>query len=245
MQRSSAFLTLIPMFAAACGSVKNPQIGVDGGTRIDAPVDDSRALPSSCTSLGATAMNQNIQLYVDSDVSKPYTAHCSADLKTYLLLEGSNTSSYPLGGCGTLAGAATAAVTTTWQMVRFDTALHAIDTSDYQFATSAGGTHESSGDGAFVHDFLSIPFGTGRTCVPDSNATVATIDLTGTHFALGAAMAWAADGFTATSNAQVNAQRTKATITASGFPGSASPCAANSDYYTTNGGTCIPLEYLP
>src|SRR5262249_40189718 len=154
----------------------------------------------------------------DGDPMKPYSAHCSADLRTYLPLDEPNQSSYPVGGCSALAPNATVGVTTTWQMVRFDTVMHAIDTGDYMFATSTGGTHESSGNGTFEHDFLNIPFGSGRSCINGTAQMVATIDLTGTHFALAASQTWTADGFSATAQATINPQRTKATIMATGFP---------------------------
>jgi GON domain len=235
MPSPRAFVMLVPMMAGACGAVNDPS-GDD-----DAPA----GLASSCVQLGAGSSDKNVRLYVDGDETKPYSAHCSADLKTYIPLEGPNLSSYPVGGCGVLASNATAGVTTTWQMVRFDTTMHAIDTSDYMFATSTGGTHESSGNGSFEHDFLSIPFGSGRSCTSGMAQTVATIDLTGTHFALAAAQTWAADGFSAGTDAAINPQRTKAMITATGFPVGTSPCAPNSDYYTLNGGTCLQLEYVP
>jgi hypothetical protein len=208
-------------------------------------VDASAGLASSCVGLGASSINKNVQLYLDGDAMKPYLAHCSADLRTYIPLEGSNLSGYPVGGCSTLAPNATVGVTTTWRMVRFDAAMHVIDTNDYMFATSIGGTHESSGNGSFEHDFLGIPFGSGRSCVSGTAQTVATIDLTGTHFALAASQTWAADGFTAGAQVAMNPQRTMATITATGFPVGASPCAPNADYYTLNGGTCLHLEYAP
>jgi hypothetical protein len=176
---------------------------------------------------------------------KPYSAHCSADLRTYIPLEGPNASSYPVGGCGTLAPNATVGVKTAWQMIRFDTVMHAIDTGDYTFATSIGGTHEISGNGTVVHDYLNIPFASGRSCVESPAQTVAVIDLTGTHFALASSQIWATDGFSAQTEAAINPQRTKATITATGFPVGASPCAPNADYYTLNGGTCLQLEYVP
>jgi hypothetical protein len=96
-----------------------------------------------------------------------------------------------------------------------------------------------------AHDFLSIPFGSGRSCVSGTAQTVATIDLTGTHFALAASQTWTPDGFSAGAQAAINPQRTMATITATGFPVGASPCAPNVDYYTLNGGTCLHLEYVP
>lgn len=241
MPSSTALLTWIPLFAAACGVVKNDrEAPPDAAQGFDA----AARLASSCATLGSSAMDQNVRLYFDGDPNQPYSAHCSADLKTYIPLQQSNTSTYPLGGCSTLSASATAAVTTSWEMVRLDTVMHAIDTSDYAFATSTGGTHESSGDGSFVHDFLSLPFGSGRSCASSAQA-VATIDLTGTHFAIATSQNWAADGYMATANVTFNATRTKATVNATGFPIGASPCAPNSDYYTLNGGTCIQLEYVP
>ena len=233
MRSSRAFLMLVLMIAGACGAVSGP------------PAGDDASLASSCVEFGAASADKNVRLYLDGDATKPYSAHCSADLRTYIPLEGPNVSSYPAGGCSTLAPNATVSVMTTWQMIRFDTVMHAIDTGDHTFTTSTGGTHESSGNGSFVHDFLNIPFGSGRSCISGTAQTVATIDLTGTHFALGPSQTWAADGFSAKADAAINPQRTKATITATGFPVGASPCAPNDDYYTVNGGTCLKLEYLP
>lgn len=232
MRRSRAFLMLVPMMAGACGAVR-------------ATPDAATSLASSCVGLGANSIDKNALLYLDGDAMKPYSAHCSADLKTYIPLEGPNLSSYPVGGCGTLAPNATVGVTTTWQMMRFDTVMHAVDTGDYTFATSTGRTHESSGNGLFEHDFLNIPFGSGRSCISGTAQTVATIDLTGTHFALASSQTWASDGFSTKTEAAINPQRTKATITAMGFPVGASPCAMNADYYTLKGGTCLQLEYVP
>jgi hypothetical protein len=117
---------MIPMIAGACGAVHGPPEGIDAPTN----------LASSCVGSGASSINKNVQLYLDGDAMKPYSAHCSADLRTYIPLEGPNLSSYPVGGCGTLAPNATVGVTTTWQMMRFDTVMHAIDTGDYMFATA-------------------------------------------------------------------------------------------------------------
>lgn len=200
---------------------------------------------TSCSDFGSAAIDQDVQLYFDGDFMKPYSAHCSADLKTYIALEGSNLSSYPVGGCGTLTPDAQVSVMTIWQMVRFDTQMHAIDTGDYTFAASTGGTHETSGNGTVNHDYLRIPFGSGRSCIPGTARTVATIDLTGTHFALASSQTWATDGFDAATEAAINPQRTQATITAEGFPTGASPCAPLADYYTLTGGTCLQLEYVP
>jgi hypothetical protein len=233
MQSTRAYLMLVPMIAGACGEVRNIPDGAD----------ETAGLASSCVELGASSSDKNVLLYLDGDATKPYSAHCSADLKTYLPLESPNLSSYPVGGCSTLAPNATVGVTTTWRMIRFDTVMHAIDTGDYTFATSTGGTHESSGNGGFAHDFLKIPFGSGRSCISGMAQTVATIDLMGTHFALGVSQVWAAEGFSARTDVAINPQRTKATITATGFPVGTSPCAPNSDYYTVNGGTCLQLEY--
>lgn len=235
MPNSRVSLMLVPMIAGACGEVRSTSDGAD------APA----SLASSCVALGSNSANKNVQLYLDGDAMKPYSAYCSTDLRTYIQLEGPNLSSYPVGGCSTLAPNATVGVKTTWQMVRFDTVVHAIDTGDYMFATSTGGTHESSGNGVFEHDFLSIPFGSGRSCISGTVQTVAMIDLTGTHFALAVSQTWTADGFSVGTQAAINPQRTKATITAMGFPVGASPCAPNVDYYTLNGGTCILLEYVP
>ena len=145
-----AFLTLVPMLAA-CGAVQDTRQTIDAGA----------SLASSCVELGADSIGKNVRIYLDGDTMKPYSAHCSADLKTYIPLEAPNLSSYPVGGCSTLAPNATVGVTTTWQMMWFDTVMHAVDTGDYTFATSTGGTHESSGNGTFEHDFSSIPFGSG------------------------------------------------------------------------------------
>jgi hypothetical protein len=200
---------------------------------------------SSCSELGVDAVDQNVQLYLDGNPMQPYSAHCSADLKTYIALEGYNFSSYPLGGCSTPAASEQDGVKTTWQMIRFDTGVHAIDTGDYTFATSTGGTHETSGDGSVNNDYFKIPFGSGRSCSPAEVQTVAMVDLTGTHFMLEPSQIWSTDGFEAMTNAEIDSQRTMATITAQGNPTGVSPCAQYVDYYTLAGGTCLHLEYVP
>jgi hypothetical protein len=228
---------LLATLVGGCGNV------TDAKPAADAPA--GMAQPASCVALGSAASDQNVNLYVDGDPTKPYTAHCGGDLKTYLPLAGTNMSSYPVGGCSTLSANASAGVITTWQMVHIDPVMHAIDTADYTYATSTGGTHESSGDGSIVHDYMVMPFASGRTCDMTAAQTVAQVDLTGTHFAISSTQMWAADGFSAMTTPTIDPQRTTATIAAIGFPVGASPCAPTSDYYTTNGGTCLQLDYVP
>lgn len=232
MRREMISHIAVAVLVGACGKV---QSGVDAAT----------GFASSCVELGAGAADQPGRLYLDADPAKPYAVYCGADLRTYLRLEGANTSSYPAGGCGTSVAGSTAGVITTWQMVRLDTVTHAIDTGDYTFSESSGVTHESSGNGAFEHDYLRVPFGSGRSCVSGLAQTVATIDLTSTRFAIAASQVWAADGFSAETEASIHPQRTQATITATGFPAGTSPCEPNTDYYTVTGGACIRLEYVP
>lgn len=235
-------LLLLVVLAACSKLIDLHDVTYEGG---DAAVPDK--LASSCTELGADAIDQDVQLHLDGDATKPYPAHCSADLKTYLPLDGSaqNLSSYPLGSCDTLAGTATAAVMTTWKMVRFDPAMHAIDTGDFTFATSTGGTHETSGNGTFQWDYLQVPFGSGRSCLTPGGQLVATIDLTGTHFVIAVSQTWAHDGPTSVAQVAIAPPRTKATITVGGFPVGISPCPPLADFYTVTGGTCLQLEYAP
>jgi hypothetical protein len=237
-------LLLLVVFAACSKFIDLHDVtyeGVDAAVSVDA----TAGLASSCADLGAGSIDKDVQLYLDGDAMKPYSAHCSADLRTYIPLQGLNWSSYPLGDCATLAPNASAGVTTTWQMVRFDTVMHAVDTGDYAFATSTGGTHETSGNGSFENDYLEIPFGSGRSCISDAAQIVAWIDLTGTHFALASSQTWATDGYIANTEATINPQRTTAKITTAGYPVGASPCAPYADYYTTHGGTCLQLQYVP
>lgn len=234
----SSTLCLVAMLAG-CGAVKDS----------DRPHADAGAgfLPAACVDLGMTAANTDVQLHLDGDVAKPYAAHCGADLKTYLMLQGSNTSSYPAGGCGTIqTGSNTAtSVVTTWHMVQLDPVKHAIATNDYTFAVSTGTTHEESDNGNYKHDYLAMPFASGRSCVSGMAQTVATVDLSGSHFAITASQIWAANGFNAIVAPTVNTARTTATIVATGFPIGATPCPGVSDYYTTDGGACLGLDYVP
>lgn len=244
MRTSGLCWMVVPMIADACGAVRNDPALADASASVSVDAPAAR-LAASCVDLGLSAAGQEVRLYLDGDARKPYAAHCSDGLGTYLVLDEANTTSYPAGGCATLMPNATAAVTTIWHMVRFDPVERVIDTSDLQFTTSSGGTHETSGNGGIQHDYLSVPFGSGRSCVTGTPQPVAAIDLTGTRFALAASQTWATDGFAGQVQATINPQRTKATITAMGFPVGASPCGPNSDYYTLNGGACLQLDYVP
>lgn len=221
---------------------------------VDAPIDtgtDSGPLyPVSCAEIPA-ATNTDVTLYWDRDPAKPYDAHCGNAGATFVKLNDNaakNTSSYPLGtqGCTSLVGGQTKPVTTTWTMLRFDPATKLVNTGDYSYATLSGGTHEESGNGTFKYDYLKMPFASGRVCDDHGNfAAVAKIDLSKTKLAVAGSQAWSHDGFQGQSSANADGKNKVITLNVAGYSAGVSPCAANVDYYTQNGGFCLQLAYAP
>jgi hypothetical protein len=206
--------------------------------------------PKSCADV-PSADGQDVTLYWDGDPTKPYDAHCLAGGATYVLLNdtsGGTTSTYPLGtaNCTRLASGQTKSVTTTWTMLRFDPTTKLVDTGDYAGATSAGGTHETSGNGSINNDYLKMPFASGRNCDQGGgSATVATIDLTKTKLGVSGVQAWSQDGFQGNESVTADGKRKKLSLKIAGYSAGVSPCAPNADYYTLSGGKCLTLVYAP
>ena len=225
------------------GSVGN---GDSGGS--DGP---ATGYPETCAQAGADAGNQDVTLYVGGDPKKPWTAHCSGG-NAYLALgatSSSNFSSYPGGGCAQNAHGPNT-VTTTWSMLRIDPTTLVVDTSDYTGATSSGDTHETSGNGTVNTDYTTMPYASARSCVDQApTAAAASIDLTGTPFAVAASQQWYLLGFSNNNpgnkpfgGASPQSGKTLS-LSVGGFPAGITPC--QSDYYQTTGGSCLQLVYSP
>jgi hypothetical protein len=219
----------------------------EGGGVSDAP---ATGYPTSCAQADAGSSDQDVTLYVGGDPNEPWTAHCSGG-NAYLPLASatSNFSSYPGGGCASNAhGPST--VTTTWTMLRIDPATLVVDTSDYKGATSSGDTHEVSGNGSVNTDYTQMPYGSSRSCVDQQpGSPSASVDLTGTPFAVASSQQWYLLGF---SNANPGnkpfggaspASGKTVSLSVGGYPAGITPC--QSDYYQTTGGACLQLVYAP
>jgi hypothetical protein len=226
--------------------------GADGSTGGDGSTSDAPATgyPTNCAQAGAGSGNQNVTLYVGGDPNKPWTAHCSGG-NAYLPLASSsaNFSSYPGGGCAQKANGPST-VTTTWTMLRIDPATLIVDTSDYAGSTSHGDTHEVSGNGTINTDYTAMPYASGRSCVDQApSAATASIDLSGTPFAVAATQLWYLLGYSSnTSNNQPMGGASPASgktlsLSVGGYPGGITPCLG--DYYQNKGGACLQLVYSP
>ena len=215
---------------------------------IDAPMVDAipKVYCATCAEIGSSAADTDVTLYLDHDPNKPWAAHChGSNPDTYLVLGGgTNTSSYPTGGCASVSNGESKAVTTTWTMVRFDPVTRIVSTGDYFGSTSAGGTHEVSGNGSIDNNYAHVPFASGRTC-STSQRSLAAVDLSQTNFAVALGQPWTLDGFMASGNPSTSGDRKKVSFNIGGFPVGVSPCAPNFDYYTTTGGACLTLDYAP
>jgi hypothetical protein len=220
--------------------------GGDDGSTSDAP---ATGYPTNCAQAGVGSGNQNVTLYVGGDPNKPWTAHCSAG-NTYLPLasSSSNFSSYPGGGCAVKHGSST--VVTTWTMLRIDPTTLVIDTSDYAGSTSSGDTHEVSGNGTVNTDYTAMPYASGRSCVDQApSGATASIDLSGTPFAVAPAQSWYLLGYSSNnSNNQPFGGASPASgktlnLSVGGYPGGITPCKL--DYYQNQGGACLQLVYSP
>jgi hypothetical protein len=152
--------------------------------------------PQTCADLGAHGVTAggDHTLYLDGDAGQPWKVYCAADpnsvstaLVEYLPLTGTNQSVYLAGGKSNGSD-----VVTTFTKVRIYVLSKQIDINDRGFATSTGMlTHSDSGIVV-----TSMPFGVAMTCQGSftKNGT-ATIDLTGTHFAISSDFTGAGSGF--------------------------------------------------
>lgn len=202
--------------------------------------------PATCADADAGSGNQTVTLYVGGDPSKPWTADCSGGNAYLPVSSSTNFSSYPAGGCAAAQGGS---VTTTWSRLRIDPSTLLVDTSDFSGATSTGDTHEVSGNGTYVHDYTSMPYGATRSCNDQQPASAgAVIDLTGTAFAVATSQTWDLAGF---SNQNANnkpyggaspASGKTVNLSVGGYPAGVSPC---NDYYQSAGGACLQLAYSP
>jgi hypothetical protein len=190
-------------------------------------------------------------LYVGGDPNKPWTARCSGG-NAYLLLgsSSSNFSSYPGGGCASNAHGPNT-VTTTWSALRIDPTTLIVDTSDQPGATSSGDTHEVSGNGTVTTDYTTMPYASARSCVDQQpgSAAMASIDLTGTSFAVATSQQWYLLGWSNNNagnkpfgSASPKSGKTMS-LSVGGYPAGITPC--QSDFYQTTGGSCLQLVYSP
>jgi hypothetical protein len=232
----------------------------DSAAPVDAPVDAGQIMeasspdahsrdvgapdvgvshPQSCAAANATS--GTVTLYVNGNPAKPWQATC-VGTTSYLTLTSKNYSSYPANGsCTTGAG-----VVTTWTRVNVDPITLLVNTVDYSGATSVNATHEVSGDGTVMHDYIEMPYGSARTCVQGAPNTAGTpgavIDLTGTPFAIGGSSVFAMAGYQGSSSVAPTAGGPTVDLFIGGYPAGISPCAG--DYYTDVGGACLQLLYV-
>jgi len=234
-----------PIDASSDGADGSTGNGDSGGS--DAP---ATGYPTTCAQAGADAGTQSVTLYVGGDPNKPWTAHCSGG-SAYLTLgsSSSNFSSYPGGGCAQNAHGPNT-VTTTWSMLRIDPTTLVVDTSDHAGATSSGDTHETSGNGSVNTDYTTMPYASARSCVDQNpGSATASVDLTGTPFAVDTSQQWYLLGFSNnnTGNKPFGgaspASGKTLSLSVGGFPAGITPC--QSDFYQTTGGSCLQLVYSP
>jgi hypothetical protein len=201
-------------------------------------------VPRSCVDIAAHVpggADGPYTLYLGGDLAKPWTAYC-ANLATtpreYLTLTGGNTARYVAGGASLGTD-----VTTTYAKVRIDPATLKLDVNDRLFAASQGAIdHAHSGVIA-----TSVALGAAIDCVGSgaANAT-ASIDLTGTPFALTGAAAFALVGTAALGTVAVTANNQRAAITGGGFCGWNAPVGAKVVPFNDNtAGLGLPVVYAP
>ncbi|WP_375768937.1 GON domain-containing protein [Archangium gephyra] len=180
-------------YAAAGGATKsaNDQVvnatggGHCGVTSVNGALTVRYVGFPSCAAVAAAGgtLNQDYTLYLNSDLTKPFTAYCHSSGNTYLSLStaaGSNFSQY-LEVEGT-------SVTTTWSKVRLDPVAMKLDINDTRFATSTGGIPS--------WNKYYAAFGEAGDCVaPYSSTGKSNVDLRGTPFVVTAA--WATTGYDA------------------------------------------------
>lgn len=219
-------------------------VGIDAG---DAGGDEpAPALPASCADV-PSVVDAETTLYVARDAAKPWTAYCTAAHETYLTLpagELNNWSVYPNENCASVGAGEVIPVKTAWSRVRLDPATLVVATNDYTFATSAGATHEVSGDGAVDYTYTKLPFAAARRCENNGPpAIVAKIDLTGTKFRVAQGQ-FLVEGIQASGSAAPVGDAVFLSL--KGLPAGIHPCRpGGTDSYQRNGGSCLQLEYAP
>jgi len=200
--------------------------------------------PPSCADLaahGVTVNNSSHTLYLDGDPTKPYTIYCAgagANAKEYLSLTGTNQAMYAAGGNS--PGAMD--VKTMFSKIRFVADQHKVDISDLAFTSSTGSVNHSN-NGTLV---TAMPYAVAMDCKSfNSDSATALIDLTGTHFALTGAAAFAEGGNHAGSSTTLSNQNQQATLTGGGYCGWNAPAGAPFDPFTVDAtdGVLLTLVY--
>jgi len=208
-----------------------------GGFQCDAP--------ATCADIKAhapAATDGNYTLYLDGDPSKPWTAFCARMATApaeYLSVNSANSSQYAGGGMspGTT-------VTTKFSRVRFDPASHKIDIADRAFASSTG-TLQHAGGATVV---TSVSYGVAMDCRgATSQAGQASIDLTGTDFALDAATLFVTAGTQPGGMAQINTDHRRVRLTGGGSCGWTAPAGAPVNPFNDSAtdGLLLKLVYAP
>jgi hypothetical protein len=201
--------------------------------------------PASCADVKArvpAAADGPFTLYLGGDAGKPWTAFCAHMATTpveYLSLQGNNSAQYTAGG-----GSPGMSVRTTYTKVRFDPAALRIDIRDRAYATSQG-TLNHSGEGTMV---TSMPFAVAMDCLGNkSNAGVASIDLTGTPFALVNANQFARGGNMSDGAVALSSNNQRATLTGGGNCGWLAPNGAPINPFNDNvtDGALLVVKYQP
>ena len=181
-------------------------------------------------------------LYLDGNAGKPWTAFCAHMATTpleYLSLTGVNAAQYVSGG-----GSPGSDVKTTYTKVRFDPVSLKIDIRDRAFSSSQG-TLNHSNMGTMV---TSMPYAVAMDCHGNnSNSGLASIDLSGTPFALTGRAAFAEGGNHPGSSFQPDATNQRATIRGGGFCGWYAPAGTPQDPFNDNvtDGKLLALIYQP
>lgn len=177
--------------------------------------------PQSCADVAAhttLADDSNVTLYFSGDPSKPWTAFCHGGLEYLALPAGAanNYGQYSAGGASDGSD-----VRTSYTKVRLDPATAKLDISDQTFATSTGMLQH----GGSSTEVTSMPLGIAMDCVADGSHTgVASIDLTGTPFAL--TTNWATGGAHVGGSAMKSSANQKIAITGGGYCGWDAPTGA-------------------
>ncbi len=200
--------------------------------------------PQTCADLVAHAVasaGTSQMLYLDADPSKPWTVFCSPTNTEYIAVNANNVSKYEHGGASPGTD-----VVTTFSKVRFVVATKKIDISDRDYAVDNGGMVNHSGNGTMV---TSMPLGIAMNCkATNDKSTRATVDLTGSHFAMTGAAAFAGAGSSHNQATAMSNNNQKAVIDGGGFCGWNAPVNTPNNPFNDNvdatNGQLLALVYF-
>jgi hypothetical protein len=204
--------------------------------------------PASCADLKSHGKTTDgtYTLYLNTDAAKPWAAFC-ADMATtpreYISVNASNTGNYSTGGRATGA----VDVTTTYSKIRFDPATMLVDIADRKFATSTGTVmHPISGGPPVL--VTSMPYAVAMDCRGNNSMTgQASIDLTGTSFAVATGQVFAHAGNQDNGSINPSSQNRRVQINGGGNCGWEGPNGLPSNPFNDNvtNGKLLKLTYLP